>query len=142
MVAKVNSMSDRQLSDLTLIGIGTLGNWKNPDGEWVRTFAVLTTPANELIGTIHDRMPAVLAPRDYDRWLGTEPDPRDLLKPFPSDLMAIWPISTRVNSPSNDDEHLLEEIELAQALGAVIAPESFADRPLSDQRTTKTATRQ
>ena len=121
---------------------GIWENWKNPDGEWVRTFAVLTTPANELIGIIHDRMPAVLTPGDYDRWLGREPDPRDLLKPFPSDLMAIWPISTRVNWPSNDDEHLLEEIELAQAPGAVTAPESFADRPLSDQRTTKTGTRQ
>ena len=121
---------------------GIWENWKNPDGEWVRTFAVLTTPANELIGMIHDRMPAVLTPGDYDRWLGREPDPRDLLKPFPSDLMAIWPISTRVNWPSNDDEHLLEEIELAQAPGAVTAPESFADRPLSDQRTTKTGTRQ
>jgi putative SOS response-associated peptidase YedK len=74
---------------------------------------VLTTPANELVGTIHDRMPAVLARADYDRWLGTEPDPRDLLQPFPSDLMAIWPISTRVNSPSNDDEHLLDEIAIA-----------------------------
>ena len=59
-------------------------------------------------------MPAVLAPRDYNRWLGTEPDPRDLLQPFPSDLMTIWPISTRVNSTSNDDEQLLDEIELAK----------------------------
>ena len=108
----------------------------------MRTFAVLTTPANELVGTIHDRMPAVLARVDYDRWLGTELDPRDLLQPFPSELMAIWPISTRVNSPLNDDQQLLEEIQLAKAPAAVIAPESFADRPLSDQRTRKTATRQ
>ena len=84
----------------------------------MRTFAILTTPANELVGTIHDRMPAVLAPAAYDGWLGTEPDPRDLLQPFPSELMAIWPISTRVNSPSNDDEHLLDEIELAKERGA------------------------
>ena len=80
----------------------------------VRTFALLTTPVNELVGTIHDRMPAVLTPRDYNRWLGTEPDPRDLLQPFPSNLMTIWPISTRVNSISNDDEQLLDEIELAK----------------------------
>lgn len=121
---------------------GIWENWKNPDGEWVRTFAILTTPANELVGTIHDRMPAVLAPAAYDRWLGTELDPRNLLQPFPSELMAIWPISTRINSPLNDDEQLLEEIELAEGPAAVIAPESFADRPLSDQRTRKTATRQ
>ena len=106
----------------------------------MRTFAILTTPANELIGAIHDRMPAVLAPAAFDCWLGSEPDPRDLLQPFPSELMAIWPISTRVNSPSNDDEHLLEEIELAEGQAAVITPESFADRPLPDQRTRKTAT--
>jgi putative SOS response-associated peptidase YedK len=56
----------------------------------------------------------VLAPADYDRWLGTEPDPRDLLRPFPSDLIAIWPISTRVNSPSNDDAELLDEIEFSE----------------------------
>ena len=80
----------------------------------MRTFAILTTPANELVGTVHDRMPAILAPAAYDRWLGNEPDPRDLLQPFPSGLMVIWPISTRVNSPSNEDEHLLDEIELAK----------------------------
>jgi putative SOS response-associated peptidase YedK len=131
------------MKDRSPFGIaGIWENWKNPDGEWVRTFAILTTPANELIGAIHDRMPAVLAPAAYDRWLGTESDPRDVLQPFPSELMAIWPISTRVNSPSNDDEQLLEEIELAQAPVAVIAPESSAARPLSDQRTAKTATRQ
>lgn len=67
-----------------------------------------------MVGTIHDRMPAILAPAAYDRWLGTEPDPRDLLQPLPSDGMAIWPISTRVNFPANDNEHLLDEIELTK----------------------------
>jgi putative SOS response-associated peptidase YedK len=84
----------------------------------VRTFAILTTPANELVSTIHDRMPAILAPAAYDRWLGAQPDPRDLLQPFPSELLAMWPISTRVNSPSNDDEHLLDEIQLPGGPGA------------------------
>jgi putative SOS response-associated peptidase YedK len=105
------------MKDRSPFGIaGIWENWKNSKGEWVRTFAILTTPANELVATIHDRMPAILAPAAYDRWLGTEPDPRDLLQPFPSDLMVIWPISARVNSPSNDDEHLLDEIEPATAL--------------------------
>ena len=131
------------MKDRSPLGIaGIWENWKNPAGEWVRTFAILTTPANELVGTIHNRMPAILAAAAYDRWLGTEPDPRDLLEPFPSELMAIWPISTRVNSPSNDDEHLLEEIELANGPASVTTPESFVDRPLSDCRTRKTATRQ
>jgi putative SOS response-associated peptidase YedK len=40
---------------------------------------------------------------DYVRWLGEEPDPRDLMRPFPAGLMRMWPISTRVNKPENDD---------------------------------------
>jgi putative SOS response-associated peptidase YedK len=46
-------------------------------------------------------------------WLGDEPDPRDLLRPFPADLMRMWPISARVNKPENDDPSIVEPIELA-----------------------------
>ena len=73
---------------------------------------MLTTPSNDLVGRIHDRMPAILKPAGYDRWLGLEPDPRDLLAPFPSEQLTIWPISRRVNSPESDDERLLEEVSL------------------------------
>jgi putative SOS response-associated peptidase YedK len=44
----------------------------------VRTFAVLTTAANELVAGIHDRMPLILRREDFDRWLGIESDPSDL----------------------------------------------------------------
>jgi len=95
-------------------GFGLAGiweNWKHPStGEWVRTFAVITTEANELVADIHDRMPVILRPEDYDRWLGIETDPRDLLRPFSAELMRVWPISTRVNSPKNDDPDLLAPV--------------------------------
>jgi len=92
---------------------GLWENWKDPaTGEWIRTFAVVTTDANELVADIHNRMPAILAPDDYDRWLSEEPDPRDLLRPFPADLMRMWPISTRVNKPENDDATIIEPVEL------------------------------
>jgi putative SOS response-associated peptidase YedK len=42
-------------------------------GEWIRTFAIITTDANELVADIHDRMPVILAPGDYARWLGDMP---------------------------------------------------------------------
>ncbi len=58
-------------------------------------------------------MPVILAPGDYARWLGEEPDPCDGMRPFPADLMRMWPISTRVNKPENDDPSILEPIELA-----------------------------
>jgi putative SOS response-associated peptidase YedK len=44
-------------------------------------FAIITTDANELVAEIHDRMPLILAPADYARWLSDDPDPHDLLRP-------------------------------------------------------------
>jgi putative SOS response-associated peptidase YedK len=82
---------------------GIWENWKDPaSGEWIKTFAVITTDANELVAEIHDRMPVIITPEAYTRWLSDEPDPRDLMRVFPAGLMRIWPISTRVNKPEND----------------------------------------
>ena len=93
---------------------GIWENWKEPaSGEWIRTFAIITTDANELVVDIHDRMPVILAPNDYARWLSEEPDPRDLMRPFPAQLMRMWPISTRVNKPENDDPSIVEAIQLS-----------------------------
>jgi len=90
---------------------GIWENWNEPaSGEWQRTFAIITVPPNDLLAQIHDRMPAILGTADYDRWLGDESDPHDLLRPFPSELMRMWPISTRVNKPENDDPSILEPI--------------------------------
>jgi putative SOS response-associated peptidase YedK len=71
------------MKDGNPFGIGGLWeNWKDPtSGEWIRSFAVITTDANELVAEIHDRMPLILAPSHYNRWLSEEPDPRDLLRP-------------------------------------------------------------
>ena len=91
---------------------GLWENWRNPNtGEWERTFAIITVPSNTLVGQIHDRMPAILEPLSYDRWLGPETDPRDLLITYPSEPMTMWPISTRVNAPANDDPSLLDWAE-------------------------------
>ena len=57
-------------------------------------------------------MPVILAPNYDTRWLRDEPDPRDLMKPFPSAPMRMWPISTRANKPENDDPSILEPVEL------------------------------
>jgi putative SOS response-associated peptidase YedK len=98
-------------------GIGGLWeNWKDPtSGELIRTFAIITTDANELVAEIHDRMPLISAPADYERWLSDEPDPHDLMRPFPAKPMRMWPISTRVNKPENDDSSILEPIKLSAA---------------------------
>lgn len=87
--------------------------WRDPTlgGEERRTFCVLTCPANEMVATIHDRMPVIVHPADYRRWLSdTEEDPADLLKPFPAELMTMWPISSKVGSPKNDTPDILDPI--------------------------------
>jgi putative SOS response-associated peptidase YedK len=90
---------------------GIWENWRNPTTrEWERSFAIITVPSNGLVAQIHDRMPAILEPGSYNRWLGLEPDPRDLLITYPSEPMTMWPISTRVNKPENDDPSLLDRI--------------------------------
>jgi putative SOS response-associated peptidase YedK len=65
-----------------------------------------------LVAEIHDRMPLILAPDGYARWLGDEPDPTDLMRPFPAEPMRLWRISTRVNKPENDDASIVEPVEL------------------------------
>ena len=95
---------------------GVWENWKDPaSGEWIRTFALITVPANPMVAQIHDRMPAILTPESYDRWLGVEPDPRELMISFPAEQMRIWPISRRVNKPENDDAALLDPVPEAAA---------------------------
>ena len=92
---------------------GIWESWKHPEsGEVIRTFCIITTAANELVLDIHDRMPVILPPETYDRWLASiEPDPGDLLVPFPAELMMMWPISTRVNKPDHDDPEILDPLE-------------------------------
>jgi putative SOS response-associated peptidase YedK len=87
-------------------------SWRHPvTGAIIRTFCVITTTANELLAQIHDRMPVIIPPEAYDRWLlPIEPDPRDLLVPYPAEPMVIWPISSRVNSPKNDDSTILDPL--------------------------------
>ena len=70
----------------------------------------ITIDTNELVAEIHDRMPLILALGEYERWLSDEPDPRDLLRPFPAAPMRMWPISTRVNKPENDGPSLLDPV--------------------------------
>lgn len=73
-----------------------MGELAQPEyGRMERTLAIITVPSNRLVAQIHNRMPAILEPGSYDRWLSTAPDPRDLLMTYPSEPMRMWPISTR-----------------------------------------------
>jgi putative SOS response-associated peptidase YedK len=78
------------MKDRSAFGVaGLWENWKEPaTGEWIRTFCVITVPANEMVSTIHDRMPAILKPGDYDAWLAGDGNPTEMLRSFPSEPMT------------------------------------------------------
>jgi putative SOS response-associated peptidase YedK len=89
---------------------GLWESWRHPEsGDVVRTFCVITTDANPVMAEVHHRMPVILDPPDYARWLSPESEnPSDLMVPHSAEPMAMWPVSTRVNSVANDDAALLE----------------------------------
>jgi putative SOS response-associated peptidase YedK len=75
----------------------------------VRSVAIVTTAANELMSSIHERMPVIIPPEQYAAWLSPG-DATALLQPYPADRMQAHPVSLRVNAPANDDEALLQPI--------------------------------
>ncbi|MFN7056035.1 SOS response-associated peptidase [Hyphomonas sp.] len=80
------------------------------DGSELQSFTILTTRPNDFTAGIHDRMPVILRPEDYDRWLDPEAgDPAPLFEPFPNEDMDAWPIRPAVNKVSNNYPELLDE---------------------------------
>jgi putative SOS response-associated peptidase YedK len=90
---------------------GLWDSWNSPDGSLVKSCTIITTEPNELTGIIHNRMPVILHPRDYAKWLDPSPQTPDqlkpLIKPFPANLMDAYPVSTLVNTPANDRPELV-----------------------------------
>jgi putative SOS response-associated peptidase YedK len=86
---------------------GLWERWRDPASkEPLETFTVITTDANELLEAMHDRMPVILEPKDYDRWLQPgDParPPTDLLRAFPADQMIAWKVDRKVGNVRNDD---------------------------------------
>ena len=85
--------------------------WESPDGSSIRTCTIITTEPNELMATLHNRMPVILHPRDHAKWLdASHQTPENLLtliKPYPADVMSAHPVSTLVNKPENDSPELV-----------------------------------
>lgn len=90
---------------------GLWDTWESPDGSSLKTCTIITTTPNELMAELHDRMPVIIHPRDYGKWLDASPQtPENLLpliKPFPADNMSAHPVSTLVNKPANDSPELV-----------------------------------
>jgi putative SOS response-associated peptidase YedK len=93
---------------------GVWERWRPPDGGVVRSYAVVTTDANELVAPLHDRMPVVIAPERFAEWLDPQTPQeklKQLLRPYPAELMKAYPISRRLNDVRNDDAACIEPFE-------------------------------
>jgi putative SOS response-associated peptidase YedK len=92
---------------------GIWDEWQG-DGNSIASCAIITTTANELLASIHDRMPVILPPESHDLWLNDDSSTvklRDLLAPFPALQMTSHAVSYDVNHPKIDDEHLVQPVE-------------------------------
>lgn len=84
---------------------GLWERWRSPDGEEIQSCTILTTEANDVLRPIHDRMPVILDSKDYDLWLDPavqKPELLQLLRPYKSEEMTSYAVSTRVNNPTNN----------------------------------------
>jgi putative SOS response-associated peptidase YedK len=86
--------------------------WYSPEGDPLKSAAILTTDPNQVVKPIHQRMPVILHPDDYQTWL----DPKEggpekfqpLLEPYSPDDMQTYPVSTYVNSPQNNSPQCIQ----------------------------------
>jgi putative SOS response-associated peptidase YedK len=96
-----------RLVDGTPFAFGGLWEiWNSPDGSAIHSCTIITTEPNDLVATVHDRMPFILTEAAIPEWLETgEGDPKSLvklIKSYPASEMQAYPVSTLVNSPEND----------------------------------------
>ena len=86
--------------------------WRDPAGEILRTFTILTTIANAAMRPLHERMTVILEPKDWPLWLGETPgDPMALLRPAAEDVLRVWPVSRAVNNVRNNGAALLDPVD-------------------------------
>ena len=93
---------------MTLAGLWDY--WRTPAGEIVKSFAIITTKANDILAPLHDRMPVVVPPDRWAKWLGEKAVAESALKamlcPYPGGAMAFWPVDRRVGNVRNDSPDL------------------------------------
>jgi putative SOS response-associated peptidase YedK len=102
------------LDDSLFAFAGIWDRWRSGSGEVIESCSILTTDANSLTRDIHDRMPAILEPEDYDLWLDpgiTDPEQlQHLLHPFDPRRMKKYPLSPKVSNVNIDGPECIQEV--------------------------------
>ena len=103
-----------EANDGAILALGALWeSWREPGGEMRETCTILTVPVNASLAHIHDRMPLIVAPREFTAWLARNTSTeraRELCVAAPDALLAAWPIGLAVNTPTNDDPGIAEPV--------------------------------
>lgn len=93
---------------------GLWEHWQGPGGSVIDSCTHLTTEPNELVRPLHDRMPVILKPENYELWLDPgiqQPEQlQPLLSPYPSEEMVAFPVSTQVNNPAANAPELVKAV--------------------------------
>lgn len=105
------------LKDKNLFSFAALWDeWVNKKtGEIIKSFAIITTEANSLVKKIHNRMPVILNEETEKTWLNDSLEQGKLLKilkPYSAEKMIMYPVSKKVNTPKNDFEEVIKEVEI------------------------------
>ena len=98
---------------------GLWDSWKTPSGESIHSCTVITCPPNDVVSTLHDRMPVVLDESGGELWLDKEtPESllHDLMSPSPAHLWEKYEVSSRINNVRNNDKELLDPVPSAEQL--------------------------
>jgi putative SOS response-associated peptidase YedK len=108
------------LKSRSLFGLaGIYETWTNPNGVTISSCSILTTEPNELMASIHNRMPVILRREDEALWLDrsvNDPEPLlSLLRPYPADELEAYPVDPAVGSVKNDNPSLIEPFAKAKA---------------------------
>jgi putative SOS response-associated peptidase YedK len=92
---------------------GLWEKWRDPAGETLQTFTIITTQPNEIIAEIHDRMPAILDPELERHWLDIRVPVNEVLqylRPLDAHVMKKYRVSEKINNVRNNSPELIEEI--------------------------------
>jgi putative SOS response-associated peptidase YedK len=98
-----------------LTAAGLWDQWKDREtGDRIKSCTMIISEPSEFVAEVHDRMPVLLQPHQFDHWLSGEMTVEEL-KPLPNDYLQRWPVSKRVNSSKadKDDTTLIEPVKLA-----------------------------
>jgi putative SOS response-associated peptidase YedK len=91
--------------------------WRDPTGATRETFTIITTEPNDLLRPVHNRMPVIVEPAHYDRWLDPgaheAADLIEILRPYPADQMSYYAVSRYVNSPENEGPECIRPADAA-----------------------------